>query len=78
MLDFSRTASYEITVIRLSVRPSLSFLKIGSLVFSDIVHGNSCPWYLVSNKARFFLGGGMAARIWAQNEVFRHFIEFGS
>ena len=27
--------------VRLSVRPSLSFLKIGSLVFSNIVHDNS-------------------------------------
>ena len=27
--------------VRLSVRPSLSFLKIGSLVFSDIVQGDS-------------------------------------
>ena len=31
MLDVSRTASYEITVVRLSFRPSLSFLKIESL-----------------------------------------------
>ena len=41
-LDVSRTASYEITLIRPSVRPSvrpsLNFLKIGSLVFSDIAH----------------------------------------
>ena len=27
-----------------SVRPSLSFLKIGSLVFFDIVHHDSWPW----------------------------------
>ena len=26
-----------------SVCPSLSFLKIGSLVFSDNVHDDSCP-----------------------------------
>ena len=46
MLDVSRTASYEIILVHLSVcqsvcpflRPSLSFFKIGSLVFSDIVH----------------------------------------
>ena len=37
-LDFIRTVSYEITLVRLSVRPLLSFLKIASLVFSDIVH----------------------------------------
>ena len=44
MLDVSWTASYEITLVRLSVCPSvcssvrssLSFLKIGSLAFSDI------------------------------------------
>ena len=49
-LDVSRTASYEISLVRLSarcpsvrpsVRPSLSFLKIGPLVFSDIVHDDS-------------------------------------
>ena len=39
-LDVSRTASYEINLVCLPVRPSLSFLKIGSLVFSDIVHDN--------------------------------------
>ena len=40
-LDVSRIASYEITLIRVSVCPSvcpsLIFLKIGSLVFSDII-----------------------------------------
>ena len=49
MLDVSQTASYEITLVRQSVCvsacppvcPSLSFLKIGSLVFSDIVHDYS-------------------------------------
>ena len=39
-LGISWTAFYEITLVRqsipLSVRPSLSFLKIGSLVFSDM------------------------------------------
>ena len=54
MLDVSRTASYEITVVRLSVPPLLKFLKIGSLVFSDIVHDDSWPWYLVTDRARFF------------------------
>ena len=43
-LDISQTASYEITFVRLSVRPSLSFLKIGSLVFCDIVHDDRWPW----------------------------------
>ena len=44
-LDVNWTAPYEITLarlsIRLSVRPSLSFLKIESLAFSNIVHDNS-------------------------------------
>ena len=37
----------------LSVCPSLSFLLIGSLDFSDIVHYDSWLWYLVPEKARF-------------------------
>ena len=46
-IDVSRSTlvgqgRYKITLvrlsIRLSVRPSLNFLKIGSLLFSDIVH----------------------------------------
>ena len=64
-LEVSRTASYEITVVRLSVcpsvrpsvrlsvRPSLSFLKIESLVFSDIVHNDSWAWDLLTDGARF-------------------------
>ena len=36
-----------------SVHPSLTFLKIGSLVFSDIVHYDSWSWYLVTAEARF-------------------------
>ena len=36
-----------------SVRASLSFLKIGSLVFSDIVHDDSWPWHLVTDEAWF-------------------------
>ena len=39
--------------VHLSFRPSLSFLKIGSLVSSDIVHDDSWSWYLVTDKARF-------------------------
>ena len=58
MLDVSRAESYEITPVRLSVRLfvrlSLSFLKIRSLVFSDIVHDDSWPWYLVTEEARCF------------------------
>ena len=55
-LDVSRTGSYEIALVRLSVcqfvvlsdHPSLSFLKFGSLFFSDILPDDSWPWYLVN------------------------------
>ena len=50
---------YESSV-GLSVRPSLSFLQIGSLVFSlDIIK------YLVTDEV-WFLKRKLAARIWAQ------------
>ena len=60
-LNVSWTASYGITLVCLSlcgsvclsVFPSLSFLKIGSVVFSDIVHVDSWPWHLVTDRARF-------------------------
>ena len=66
-LNVSRTASYEITIVLLSVRPSLSFLKIGSLVFSDILHDDSWPWYLVTDEARFLKKKKkLAARIWVK------------
>ena len=56
-LNVNRTLSYEITLVCLSVSlslcPSLNFPKIGSLVFSDIVHDDSWPWYLVTDKAIF-------------------------
>ena len=38
--------------VRPSVCPWLSFLKTGSLVFSDIVHDDSWQWYLVTSEAR--------------------------
>ena len=45
MLDVSRTASFDEITLVSSVRPSvclsLSFLKIGSLDFSDILHDDS-------------------------------------
>ena len=71
------------SLLRLSVRSS-SFLKIGSLVFSDIVHVDGWPWYLVIDVASFlkkYFGGpnlGPMGLNQAQNEVLRHFIEFGS
>ena len=39
--------------VRPSVRPSLSLLKIGSLIFSDIAWDDSWPWYLVTGRDRF-------------------------
>ena len=69
--DVSQTASYEITLL-VSVRPSvrlsvlhLIFFKIGLLVFSDIVHYDSSPWYLVADGARF-LKKNLADLIWAK------------
>ena len=53
-LDVSRTTPYKVTLVRLSICPSVSFLKIGSLVFSDIVHDDSWPWYLVIDGALDF------------------------
>ena len=49
----SQSTSFEITLTRLSVRSSLNFLKIESLVFSDSVHDDSWPGYLVTDGARF-------------------------
>ena len=78
-LDLSRTASYEITLICLSVHASLSFLMTGSLVFSGIVHVGSWPWYLVTNKSDFWREKklSLTGQNQAQNEVFHHFLEFG-
>ena len=62
MLDISQTVSYEITLVSLSVclsvRPSLNFLKTGSLVFCDIVHDDSWSWYLVTDETRFLKNVG--------------------
>ena len=70
MLSVSPTASYEITLIRLSVclscRQSQSFLKIGSLFFSDIVHDDNWLRYLVTDGARFLKKKVLAAWIHAK------------
>ena len=66
-----------------SVHPSLNCLKIGSLVFSDIVQDDTWPWYLVTDETRFLnkiFGSpnmGPMGLNQAQNEVFHHFLEFG-
>ena len=39
--------------VRPSIHPSLSFLKIELLAFSDIVHDDSWPWHLVIDEAKF-------------------------
>ena len=63
-----------------SVCPSLNFRKTGPLVFSDIVHGDSWPRYLVTDETRFLekkIGGPnlrLTDLIHVQNEVFRYFL----
>ena len=64
-LDVTWTVSYELTLVRQwvcpflcwsvypSVHPSLSFFKIGSLVFSGIVHDDSWSWHLLTDRATF-------------------------
>ena len=67
-----------------SIRPSLSSLKIVSLIFSDIVHDDSWPWYLVVDTARFLkkkIGVpnlGQMGQIRTQNYFFCYFLKFGS
>ena len=67
-----------------SVRPSPGFLKIGSLVFSDIVYDDSWAWYLVTEEARFFRKKFRHPMLdpmglnQAQNEFFWHFLELDS
>ena len=78
LLNHSRTS------VRLSVYPSLSFLKIGLLVFSDTVHDDNWPRYLVTEEARFLKrkkkirGPNLDSTVLnhAQNEFFFHFPEF--
>ena len=73
-LDVSRTGSYEIALVRLSVcqfvvlsdHPSLSFLKFGSLFFSDILPDDSWPWYLVTYKLELKKKKNLVHRIWAK------------
>ena len=61
-----------------SVCPPLIFLKIGSLVFSDIVHNDSWPWYLVTDEASLNLNLGQISQNRTQNQVFCHFLKFDS
>ena len=43
----------SLSSVCLSVCSSLNFLKIGSLVFSHIVHDDMWPWYLMTDEVRF-------------------------
>ena len=67
-----REKLYEIALLCLSVRLSLNFLKIFSR--SNIVHYESLPRYLVTDKARFLkknfngLNLGLAGLNQAQND----------
>ena len=54
VLNVSLAATYEITLLLLSICPCLSVcppspnvLKIGSLVFSDIVYDDMYRWYKI-------------------------------
>ena len=67
-----------------SICPSLSFLKIRSVIFNDIVHDDSWPWHLETGEVRFLkknIGGsslGPMGLNQAQIEIFPHLLEFGS
>ena len=73
MHNFSWTWSYEITLVclsvcpsvHLSIPPSLDIPKIGSLVFSGIVNDDSWLWCIVADEARYFLKK-LATQIWTQ------------
>ena len=78
-------------MLRISVCPSvrlpLSFLKIESLVFSDIVHDDRWPRYLVNDGAAFFFKKkkknwrpefGQSSQNRTQNSFFCHFLKFVS
>ena len=67
-----------------SVCPSLTFLKIGSLVFSDIVHDDSWPWHLVTDEPDLCKKkiGSLNWVKWAKirrktRGLFCHFLQFG-
>ena len=69
-----------------SIRPSVhfsvsNFFKLESLVFSNVLHDDSWPWYSVIDEDWKEFGGLNSAPTslnQAQNEIFTHFIKFGS
>ena len=78
-LDISQTASYEITLVCLSICLSICpSLKTGLLVFSDVVDDDSWPWYLATDEARFWKKNFFMTRPTSlnqfQNEVFHHYL----
>ena len=89
-LDVSRTASYEITLVRLSVRPSVTkFCQNCIFSFFDTVYENSWPWYLVTEvklTKKLAVGGrvegwrrrGTGWREWRGRGWSRHFLKFAS
>ena len=60
--------------VRLSVHPSLTFFKIGSLIFSDIAHQDSWQWYLV----KFLKTKPSGPKIGRTNQIRSKMIFFGS
>ena len=92
MLDTRQGPTKSFSSVRLSVhlsilpfvRLSLTFLKIGSLDFPDIVHDDSWPWYLVIYEARLLKKNGGPTEFGSnghksgQDEVFCYFLEFVS
>ena len=66
--------------VPLSVYLSLGFLTIGWLAFSNIVHDDSQPWYLVTDGARSWekKNGSPIGPKSGLNQVFCHFLEFSS
>ena len=84
-LDVSQTASYKIILACLSVSSSVTsstsvkFSQNWIISFFYIVHDHSWPWYLVTDEARFLKENIRSPSFDpAKNEVFRHFLEFGS
>ena len=87
-LDVSRSASYETNLVYPFICPSvslsLSFLKIVSLAFSDIVHDDSWPWYLVTDEDRYLKKDNWRPEFGPKEPKsgpklgFRDFIEFES
>ena len=88
MLNISQTASHEITLVHLSVCPSirlsLSFQYIGLIVFSHIVYDDSWRWYLLTDGARFskkkICGPNLdpSSQTGVQKRVFYHFPKWDS